>query len=185
MRLLLESARAVIARAKAWAWTRPLMRGALGVAVLLVLVVVGRATFAGATPKTIEADVAGSAQAPEPAATPEPAVLSVAEAPGATASAPATAQAEAPPPPQPTAHGPATPEDPVVLNDATAEDLQRLPGIGQKRALAILDLRTRLGRFHQIEDLLEVRGIGLKTLRRLRPLVRLDRPPPPPDAGSP
>ncbi len=62
----------------------------------------------------------------------------------------------------------------MVLNAATAEDLRRLPGIGAKRADAILALRGRLGRFHAIEDLLKVKGIGRATLKRLRPLVRLD-----------
>jgi competence protein ComEA len=63
------------------------------------------------------------------------------------------------------------------------DDLRRLPGIGQKRADAILALRTRLGRFRAIEDLLKVKGIGRATLKRLRPLVRLD-PVAPLDAGS-
>jgi len=68
----------------------------------------------------------------------------------------------------------ATPEDPVFLNAAAVGDLRRLPGVGAKRADAIVALRTRLGRFRQLEDLLRVRGIGRATLRRLRPLVRLD-----------
>jgi DNA uptake protein ComE-like DNA-binding protein len=45
-------------------------------------------------------------------------------------------------------------------------------------------VRTRLGgRFHAIEDLLKVKGVGRSTLRRLRPLVRLD-PPPAPEGGA-
>ena len=71
----------------------------------------------------------------------------------------------------------ASPEDPVVLNAATIADLQRLPGIGEKRAEAVLAVRARLGRFHQIEDLLKVKGIGRATLKKLRPLVRIDPPP--------
>jgi competence protein ComEA len=61
-----------------------------------------------------------------------------------------------------------------VLNTATEEDLRRLPGIGAKRAAAILALRVRLGRFRALEDLLKVKGLGRATLKRLRPLVRLD-----------
>ncbi len=68
----------------------------------------------------------------------------------------------------------ATPDDPVILNQATFEDLRRLPGIGPKRAESILTLRQRLGRFRQVEDLLKVKGIGRATLRKLRPLVRID-----------
>ena len=69
----------------------------------------------------------------------------------------------------------ATPDDPVDLNTARIEDLRRLPGVGAKRAEAILALRARLpgGRFKQIEDLLKVKGIGRAMLRRLHPLIRL------------
>jgi competence protein ComEA len=68
----------------------------------------------------------------------------------------------------------ASPDDPVVLNSATEGDLRRLPGIGAKRAEAILALRARLGRFRAVEDLLKVKGVGRATLKRLRPLLRLD-----------
>jgi len=77
-----------------------------------------------------------------------------------------------------TPRGRATPEDPVYLNDATLADLRRLPGVGVKRAQAILALRDRIQRFRQIEDLLKVKGIGRASLRKLRPLIRLDSPPP-------
>ena len=60
------------------------------------------------------------------------------------------------------------------LNRATEADLERLPGIGPKRAGAILALRSRLGRFHRIEELLRVRGLGKTMLKRLRPLVEID-----------
>lgn len=67
----------------------------------------------------------------------------------------------------------------VVLNVAAEPDLTRLPGIGPKRAQAIVELRERLGRFSRLEQLLRVRGIGRRTLRRLRPLLVLDPPAPP------
>jgi competence protein ComEA len=63
---------------------------------------------------------------------------------------------------------------PVVLNRATAEELQRLPGVGAKRASAILALRQRLGRFQRKGDLLRVKGIGPRTLERLLPHIALD-----------
>jgi len=72
----------------------------------------------------------------------------------------------------------------VILGTATADDLRRLPGIGEKRAAAILALRAHLGRFRAVEDLLQVKGIGRATLKRLRPLIRLN-PAPAADAGSP
>ena len=56
------------------------------------------------------------------------------------------------------------------------EELRRLPGVGPKRAEAIVALRQRMGRFQRVEDLLRVKGIGRATLRKWRPLLRLDAP---------
>lgn len=64
----------------------------------------------------------------------------------------------------------------VVLNAATARELRELPGIGEKRAEQILALRDRLGRFRRVEELLQVRGLGPRTLARLKPLVVVDPP---------
>jgi competence protein ComEA len=61
----------------------------------------------------------------------------------------------------------------VDLNLATDADLRRLPGIGPARARAILDLRTRLGRFKGVDDLARIKGFGRAMLRRLRPLTRV------------
>jgi competence protein ComEA len=67
----------------------------------------------------------------------------------------------------------------VILNLASIEDLRRLPGVGPRRADAILVLRARLGRFKQLNDLLRVKGIGVRGLKRLMPHVVLDAPKPP------
>ena len=77
----------------------------------------------------------------------------------------------------------------VILNRATVGELTRLPGVGVKRAEAIVRLRDRLKRFRRVTDLLRVRGIGPKTLRRMRPHLVLDEParqapPKPPPAPS-
>jgi competence protein ComEA len=69
-----------------------------------------------------------------------------------------------------------TPDGRIVLNVASADELTRLPGIGQKRAEQIVALRERLGKFKRITDLLRVKGIGPKSLRRLTPLLVLDPP---------
>ena len=60
---------------------------------------------------------------------------------------------------------------PLDLNRATAAELEALPGIGERRAQAILDYRTVSGGFDRVEDLLLVEGIGPATLEALRPLV--------------
>ena len=69
------------------------------------------------------------------------------------------------------AAGKATPENPVSLNTATFEDLRRLPGVGPKKAEAILALRAKIGKFRRPEDLMRVKGIGRGTFKKLRPLV--------------
>jgi competence protein ComEA len=64
----------------------------------------------------------------------------------------------------------------VVLNTATETELTRLPRVGPKRAAAIVALRKRLGRFRKATDLLRVRGIGVKTLRKMLPHLVVDAP---------
>lgn len=73
--------------------------------------------------------------------------------------------------------------DVVFVNRATVDELRRLPGVGPKRAGAIVALRDRLGGFRRAEDLLRVRGVGRKTLARWRPRLRFDRAAP--DGGAP
>jgi competence protein ComEA len=69
---------------------------------------------------------------------------------------------------------PAVGELRVVLNQANAAQLQRLPGVGAKRAAAIVELRERLGRFRRPGDLLRIKGIGPRTLERMLPHLVLD-----------
>ena len=64
----------------------------------------------------------------------------------------------------------------VILNLAGALELQRLPGIGAKRAAAIQEERRRVGRFARTSELLRVKGIGRRTLERLSPQLLLDAP---------
>ena len=48
----------------------------------------------------------------------------------------------------------------VNVNTATVQELQLLPGIGESRALALVELRKRRGGFKSLEELKEVKGIG-------------------------
>ena len=52
------------------------------------------------------------------------------------------------------------PGEKINLNTADQYDLRRLPGIGEKRAQAILDWREEHGPFSYVEDLIQVPGIG-------------------------
>lgn len=65
----------------------------------------------------------------------------------------------------------------VILNVAGTEALTRLPGVGERRAEAIVKLRERLKRFRRPADLLRVRGIGVRSLKRMLPHLVLDPPP--------
>ena len=66
---------------------------------------------------------------------------------------------------------PGAPAFPIPLNHAQRDDLIRIPRIGPATADRILELRESRGRLRSVEDLLDVRGIGEKTLERIRPYV--------------
>lgn len=59
----------------------------------------------------------------------------------------------------------------IDINTAGLEDLQRLPGIGEKRAQAIADYREEHGPFRSVDELDNVDGIGERILSGLRDYV--------------
>jgi len=61
----------------------------------------------------------------------------------------------------------------VNLNTASLEQLDSLPGVGPVTAQKILDWRTAHGAFTAIDELLEVDGIGEKTLADMAPRLTL------------
>jgi DNA uptake protein and related DNA-binding proteins len=54
------------------------------------------------------------------------------------------------------------------INKASEEELILINGIGEVTAKKILDLRNKLGRFRNIEQLMEIKGIKEKKLARFR-----------------
>ena len=62
----------------------------------------------------------------------------------------------------------------VNLNSATQAELELLPGIGPAMAKRILEYRAAHGKFSSIDQLDGVKGIGAKTMAKLRPLVSVD-----------
>jgi competence protein ComEA len=175
-------------KAAAWRWGSPVVRAAAAVLGLLVLAAIGRSALARggnksheATPESIPADAPGDTHVGEGLAAP------VASASIAQPALPTPTPADAGPTDggDGVPRGRATPDDPVYLNQATVADLRRLPGVGAKRAQAILALRERIQHFRQIEDLLKVKGMGRASLRKLRPLVRLDLAPSWDGGGTP
>jgi len=64
-----------------------------------------------------------------------------------------------------------TPAGPVDVNRATADELDRLPGVGPATATAIVTERERNGPFVDVDDLERVPGIGPAKLEALRDQV--------------
>jgi competence protein ComEA len=61
----------------------------------------------------------------------------------------------------------------IDLNLASERDLEGLPGIGPILALRIVEYREARGAFRDVEQLRRVKGIGKKTVDRIRPLVHV------------
>jgi competence ComEA-like helix-hairpin-helix protein len=59
----------------------------------------------------------------------------------------------------------------VDINAADLPELIMLPGIGDTLAHRIIDFRKKNGPYTKPDDLMEVRGIGIKIMERLRPYV--------------
>ena len=185
----LGAPRGLVARLRAavaaWAWGPAVGRLALWTAAFVALAHIGsgsvqRLLAATPPPQSWASNHLRGLGAPPtgvPIDRPVPASVCATSAAGCR---PADAGADAPRPRPPKA---VTDDGRVILNLATEVDLVRLPGIGTKRAQAIVALRNRLGRFRRVEDLLRVRGLGPRLLRRLRPHVTID-PPEPPSAGD-
>lgn len=62
----------------------------------------------------------------------------------------------------------------IGVNSADLTAWETLPGIGPHTAAAIVEYRRQHGRFDSIDELIHVRGIGERTVTRLRPRLRLD-----------
>jgi competence protein ComEA len=71
----------------------------------------------------------------------------------------------------------------VDVNQATAEQLQKIPGVGPSLAGKIVAAREKR-RFTAVEDLRRVPGLGVKTLEKLRPHVTVGEPESERDGGG-
>lgn len=61
----------------------------------------------------------------------------------------------------------------ININTASEEQLVTLPGIGPAYASRIVEWRDENGLFTEIEQLLEIRGIGERRLEQLLPFIEL------------
>jgi len=64
--------------------------------------------------------------------------------------------------------------EPVDINAADAEKLQEVPGIGETLARRIVEFRGENGPFETVDELLNVRGIGVNSLEKLRPYLKVE-----------
>jgi len=65
----------------------------------------------------------------------------------------------------------------VQLNEAQWPELTLLPGIGETLARRIVEYRDKHGPFQSVDQLEHVKGIGPKTMRRIRTYLRVEAPP--------
>lgn len=61
----------------------------------------------------------------------------------------------------------------ININTAGAEELVKLPRIGEKMAQRIIEHRQQNGKFKRLEDLMNVKGIGEKTFKNFEGLITL------------
>lgn len=61
----------------------------------------------------------------------------------------------------------------ISLNQGSLEELMTLPGIGESKARAILTYRVEKGSFQSIEELMEVKGIGVSIFAKIKDRLTL------------
>lgn len=61
----------------------------------------------------------------------------------------------------------------ININTATAKELALIPGVGPVTAKSIIAYRKKNGKFKNAKDLLNVKGIGEKTMKKMKPQVKL------------
>jgi competence protein ComEA len=61
----------------------------------------------------------------------------------------------------------------IPINQASARDLEAVPGIGPSLAQRIIDARAAMGGFNSLDDIDEVKGIGPKKLEVLKEYLDL------------
>mgnify|MGYP001267198563 CR=1 FL=1 len=64
-----------------------------------------------------------------------------------------------------------TPRFIVDVNQAPANELEALPNVGSTLAARIVEYRRTRGPFRELDDLLQVHGVGERTLHQLRPML--------------
>lgn len=63
----------------------------------------------------------------------------------------------------------------IDINDASADQLIVIPGIGKVMAERIVQFREEHGAFKRVEDLLKIKGIGEKSFQKIRAYVKIGK----------
>jgi competence protein ComEA len=63
---------------------------------------------------------------------------------------------------------------PVNINTAAVAQLVELPGVGKATAERIIAYRTEHGPLQSVDDLVKVKGIGQKTLEKMRKMITVE-----------
>ena len=61
----------------------------------------------------------------------------------------------------------------ININTASAEQLTALNGIGDAKAAAIVEYRKSNGPFKSVDQLVDVKGIGLKLVEKNRDMITI------------
>ena len=61
----------------------------------------------------------------------------------------------------------------VEINHASKNELQSIKGIGPKKAQRIIDYRKKHC-FQSVDELVKIRGIGKKTLEKIKPQISVN-----------
>jgi competence protein ComEA len=77
---------------------------------------------------------------------------------------------------------PLGPADRIDLNRASVAELMRLPGVGQKKAQAIVSHRAKAP-FQRPEDVVQVKGLGPAWFAKVRPNLTVGGAAPAPTAA--
>lgn len=60
---------------------------------------------------------------------------------------------------------------PVNLNTATVQELMSIDGLGEKRAYAILSYRDEIGRYTDVSQIMNIKGIGESLYAQVSPYL--------------
>ncbi|MDI9541208.1 MAG: helix-hairpin-helix domain-containing protein [Bacillota bacterium] len=61
----------------------------------------------------------------------------------------------------------------ISINSADLNQLMEIPYVGEKTALLIIEYRNTHGSFKTIEEIMEIKGIGLKKFEKMKEYIRL------------